>query len=114
MFVFVVIWMAVAIGIALAVQSDMRRLGIHRAGLTRFGWLIACLCSGLLGGLAYLLTRPKIRRDLIALVWSMVGDASHPTSIRQQRLIELRATNIISHSIYEECSRLINSSTRDI
>jgi hypothetical protein len=102
-----VIWAFTVAGLAFAILWDMRRLMVHRAGLTRCGWVVCCLFVGPFGGLAYLLHRPVVRLKLIDAAWAMAGDASYPPEVRRQRLVAMRNARVIGRPIYRHCIRAL-------
>jgi hypothetical protein len=103
------IWLLIATGIAVALISDMRRLFVHRVGLSPIGWLFVCIGAGPLAIAAYLVCRQVVWRTLVDSVWQIVGDRSHPVDIRRQRLIALRCNGLIGLPLFRTCMKALNT-----
>lgn len=100
------IWWSLSVVLsALVIVIDMRRLGASRVGLEVNSWVATSLVLGPLAGLAYLFKRPAARRQLVAAVWRLIGDDSHPVSTRRARLDALRRSGIVGPAIYRTCLR---------
>lgn len=106
------IWLLIAMGIAAAVITDMRRLCVHRAGLPPVGWLLVCVCTGPFAIAAYLVCRRAVWRRLVDSVWQIAGDASHPTHVRRRRLITLRQSGLIGAPVFLACMKALSSRQR--
>lgn len=104
---FALVWMLAAAVAALAVTVDMRRLVIHRLGLTRTGWMLACAVGAPFAVALYLLLRYSATRKLIESAWTIVGDDSQPLGVRRERLIALRRAGLIGAPIYRACLRAL-------
>ncbi|RQY65621.1 hypothetical protein [Burkholderia stagnalis] len=97
------LWFAAAATTALGIALDMRRLRVNRVGISRTGWVVACVCAGPLATGAYLYQRKAAWRALIDAVWQAAGDASHPVHVRRQRLLALRNTGVIGRRVFLAC-----------
>lgn len=98
-------WSLSAVLSALVIIIDMRRLGASRVGLGASSWVAASVALGPLAVLAYLFKRPAARRQLVEAVWRLIGDDSHPVSMRRARLDALRRSGIVGPTIYKTCLR---------
>lgn len=103
------LWFVVASGVALTITVDMRRLAVNRVGLSRAGWLCVCAGAGPFAGVVYLLFRRIVWRTLVDSVWKIVGDGSHPISIRRQRLIALQRAGLIGAPVFRQCLTLLDA-----
>lgn len=103
------IWLLMATGIAAAVISDMRRLSVHRVGLSAVGWSFVCAGAGPLAIAAYLACRRVVWRLLVDSVWKIVGDASYPVDVRRERLIALRRNGLIGVPVFVACMKALNT-----
>lgn len=103
------IWLLIATGIAAAVISDMRRLLVHRVGLSPVGWLFVCIGAGPFAIAAYLVCRRVVWRMLVHSVWQIVGDGSHPIDVRRKRLIALRRNGLIGMPVFQACMKELNT-----
>ena len=83
---FFIWWSLSAVLSALVIVIDMHRLGASRVGLGASSWVVASVALGPLAVLAYLFKRPAARRQLVEAVWRLIGDDSHPVSMRRARL----------------------------
>ncbi|WP_082727897.1 hypothetical protein [Burkholderia mayonis] len=99
----VLLGLLAAFGTATGIVLDMDWLRINRAGLSRIGWFLASAAAGPFAGAAYLICRYFVRRRMIAAAWQMVGDASHPASLRRARLLALRHHDLVSPPIFNAC-----------
>jgi hypothetical protein len=106
------IWLLTATGIAAALIADMRRLCVHRMGLSPVGWFLVCLCTGPCAIAAYLVCRRAAWRRLVDSVWQIAGDASHPTDVRRRRLITLRQNGLIGTPVFLACMKALNTRQR--
>jgi hypothetical protein len=97
------IWVVIALGVALAITFDMRRLVVHRVGLSCTTWLFVCAGTGPFAGVAYLFFRRAVWRELVDSVWQIVGDGSHPSSVRRKRLVALRGSGLIGAPVFRRC-----------
>jgi hypothetical protein len=97
------VWLLTSAVIAVAITLDMHRLQLNRVGISRTGWIIACICTSPAAGIAYLWRRHAARKALISAVWKTIGDATEPLSVRRQRLITLRSNGLIGIEIYLAC-----------
>lgn len=102
---FFIWWSLSALLSALVIVIDMRRLGASRVGLVASSWVAASVALGPLAVLAYLFKRPAARRQLVEAVWRLIGDESHPVSMRRARLDALRRSGIVGPAIYRTCLR---------
>lgn len=109
MLMMTMIWLLVATGIAAALISDMRRLFVHRVGLSPVGWLFVCIGAGPLAIPAYLVCRRVVWRMLVDSVWQIVGDCSHPINLRRKRLIALRYSGLIGVPLFRACMKALNT-----
>lgn len=98
-------WSLSAVLSALVIVIDMRRLGASRVGLGGGFWVAASVALGPLAVLAYLFKRPAARRQLVEAVWRLIGDDSHPVSMRLARLDALHRSGIVGPAIYRTCLR---------
>jgi hypothetical protein len=101
------LWFVAASGVALAIAFDMRRLAVQRVGLSRIGWLFVCVGTGPFAGVAYLFFRRAVWSELLDSVWEIVGDASHPVSVRRKRLLALRSSGLIGAPVFRRCLVLL-------
>jgi len=104
-----VIWLVMATGIAAAVITDMRRLLVHRVGLSAVGWSVVCVGAWPFAIAAYLICRRVVWRTLVHSVWRIVGDCSHPTDVRRKRLIALRRNGLIGVSVFLACMKALKA-----
>ncbi len=104
----VLIWLTGALVVASAVSWDMRRLRVNRVGLNAPAWWALSVLGWPLVVPAYLLFRPKVRREVIASVWHYVGDANTPIAVRRRRLLALHRNEMVDDSIFEECLKQID------
>lgn len=104
-----VMWLLTAVGVALGIVCDMRRLKVNRVGTSRLVWVIASACTGPFAGATYLVLRRAIWRTLIEAVWRAVGDASQPRHVRRVRLLELRRCGLVGEPVYRACLRTLAS-----
>jgi hypothetical protein len=58
---------------------------------------------------AYLVCRRAIWRTLIDSVWQIVGDCTHPVSMRRKRLIALRRNGLIGVPVFRACLKALNA-----
>ncbi len=100
-----VLWSLGALLSALGIVIDMRRLGISRDGVSIRIWAVASIVFGPLAVMVYLFKRPAMRRQLVDAVWRLVGDASHPASVRLARLEALHRMGIVGPAVYKSCLR---------
>ncbi|WP_439590277.1 hypothetical protein [Hydrogenophaga sp.] len=100
-----VLWSLAALLSALGIVIDMRRLGVSRDGVSTRIWTGASIVFGPLAVGVYLFKRPAMRRQLIGAVWRLVGDASHPASVRLARLEALNRMGIVGPTIFRSCLR---------
>lgn len=98
-------WSLSALLSALVIVIDMRRLGTSRVGLGASSWVAASVALGPWTVLAYLFKRPAARRQLVEAVWRLIGDESHPVSMRRARLDALHRSGIVGPAIYRTCLR---------
>ena len=105
----VLIWLTGALAVAAAVSWDMRRLRVNRVGLHAPAWWALSVLAWPLVIPAYLLIRPKVRREVIASVWHYVGDASTPAALRRRRLLALHHNELVDDAIFEECLRQLDA-----
>ncbi|AMV41747.1 hypothetical protein ATN79_03490 [Paraburkholderia caribensis] len=103
------IWILIAVGTAMAVVSDMRRLLVHRVGLSTVGWLFVCVGAGPFAIAAYLLCRRVVWQMLVDSVWQFIGDGSHPKHVRRRRLIALRRNGLIGVPVFHACLKMLNA-----
>jgi len=100
-----VLWSLGVLLSALGIVIDMRRLGTTRVGLPASGWLLVSLLIGPVALVIYLFKRPAVRKQLVDAVWRLVGDASHPVSMRHARLEALHRMGLVGPAIYSSCLR---------
>lgn len=105
------VWLLIAAATALAITFDMQALEMRRIGLSRAGWIIACIGVGPLAGAAYLVQRRIARRTMMLAVWQAVGDSKEPLAVRRQRLMALRSSALISMEIYLTCMEKLDAET---
>lgn len=103
------IWLTAALLVAAAISWDMRRLRVNRVGLSAPAWWALCVLGWPLVVPAYLLIRPKVRREVIASVWHYVGDESTPAPVRRRRLLALHRNEMVDDAIFDECLREIEA-----
>ncbi|MGE0429380.1 MAG: hypothetical protein AB7P11_15360 [Hydrogenophaga sp.] len=101
----VLAWLLTAAASALGIVMDMRRLGTARVGVSANAWVGLALVAGPISLLAYLLKRRVVRQELIDGVWRLVGDSSHPLTVRYARLEALYRLEVVGPSIYFFCRR---------
>ena len=104
---FLLLWQLSALLSALAIVIDMRRLGATRVGFLPATWIGIAGLIGPLALLIYLFKRRPVRQALIEGVWRLVGDGSHPLSVRYARLEALHGMGIVGPSIYRTCRRAL-------
>jgi len=100
---FVSLWFAAAATTASGIALDMQCLRVHRVGMSRTGWAVACAVAGPLAGGAYLYQRRIAWRALVEAVWQAAGDRSQPVHVRRQRLLALRHTRVIGRRVFLAC-----------
>lgn len=100
-----VLWSLGALLSALGILIDMGRLGVSRESASARIWIGASIAFGPLAVVIYLFKRPAIRRQLIGAVWRLVGNASHPASVRHARLEALHRMGLVGPAIYRSCLR---------
>lgn len=106
-FLLFVLWFTAALFSALAIVIDMRRLGATRVGFLPVTWIGMSMLIGPLVLVVYLFKRRAVRQALIEGVWRLVGDSSHPLSVRYARLDALHKLEIVGPSIYSSCRRAL-------
>ncbi|WP_144157942.1 hypothetical protein [Paraburkholderia sp. BCC1885] len=87
----------------------MRRLVVHRVGLSPAGWLFVCIGTGPFAIAAYLVCRRAVWRTLIDSVWRVVGDGSYPVHVRRRRLIALRRNGLIGKPVFRACLKALKA-----
>ena len=97
------LWMLTASIAAIGIAIDMRRLKIHRAGLSPPEWAIACIFLNVLAVLPYLIERRRIWKKLIDAAWQFVGDDAYSPDARRARLDALRDCGVIGEPVYRAC-----------
>ena len=98
-------WSLGALLSALGIVIDMGRLGVSRDSAFARIWTGAAIVLGPLAVVAYLFKRPAMRRKLMDAVWRLVGNVSHPASVRLARLEALYRMGLVGPSIYRSCLR---------
>lgn len=109
---YLAVWIMAALIVARGITWDMHALRVHRMGVERWGWWLACGLAGPLAGLVYLGLRPGVRRRLLASVWACVGNATVPASLRKVRLFALYKTGMVGEAMLDECLRQIEAQQR--
>ncbi|MEX3960311.1 hypothetical protein [Trinickia sp. EG282A] len=104
----VIVWVLAAASIAASIAIDMRHLAANRVWLSRSGWTFACICSGPVAGVVYLMFRRAARRALIASVWQIVGGDSYPSHTRRKRLVTLLQSGLIGTSVFKACLKVLD------
>ncbi|WP_066272835.1 hypothetical protein [Hydrogenophaga palleronii] len=104
---FFVSWSLGALLLAIGIVIDMRRLGATRVGIPAIAWIGLSVLIGPMALVAYLVKRRGVRRALVASVWRLVGDSSHPLSVRYARLDALHRMGVVGPSIYLSCRRAL-------
>lgn len=107
---FFVWWSLGALLSALGIVIDMRRLGATRVGIPAIAWIGLSMLIGPLALMPYLVKRQTVRRALMEGVWRLVGDASHPLSVRHARLEALHRMKVVGPAIYKSCLRSLGGS----
>ncbi|WP_321926892.1 hypothetical protein [Paraburkholderia guartelaensis] len=102
------IWLGLALTTALAIAFDMRRLRVNYVWLSMTGWSLLCACAGAAAAIPYLALRWRVRRNLIAAAWALIGDESHTPELRQQRLIALKQSGLVGDVVFRICLRRLN------
>ncbi|MDF3081475.1 hypothetical protein [Burkholderia sola] len=97
------VWLSSIAATALAIVFDMRRLRSARVGLGPTGWVVASVCAGPIAGAVYLLRRRSARAALVNAAWQLVGDATHPITVRRERLIALERGGVLGKPIFRTC-----------
>jgi hypothetical protein len=102
---FFVLWSLGALLSVLGIVIDMRRLGAARVGIPAIAWGGVSMLIGPLALGAYLVKRRAVRQSLMEGVWRLVGDGSHPLSVRYARLEALHRMRVVGPAIYKSCLR---------
>ncbi|VVE48663.1 hypothetical protein PCO31111_04585 [Pandoraea communis] len=104
-------WLVVAGLVAVAITLDMRRLRVNRAGLSVAGWAMTCAAAGALAAVPYLIQRRRVRRQLLAATWVLIGDESQSAALRRERLDTLWRNGLLGESIFRACAERLESET---
>ncbi len=105
----ILIWLCGALVVAGAIAWDMQALRVNRVGWPSWAWWCASVIAWPVAGPAYLLVRPRVRRELVASVWHYVGGERTSPSLRRLRLLALHRHDLVAQAIFDECLKEIEA-----
>ncbi|WP_250478843.1 MULTISPECIES: hypothetical protein [unclassified Caballeronia] len=108
------IWLLVIVATALGIVADMCRLRASRVGLGPIGWLLASIVFGPFAGIAYGIRRRAVRTALVDAAWQLIGDATHPLSLRYERLCVLERSGALGRSVFHACLDVLEAERTDV
>ncbi|MDM8359795.1 hypothetical protein P8H29_27055, partial [Pandoraea communis] len=64
-----------------------------------------------LAAVPYLIQRRRVRRQLLAATWVLIGDESQSAALRRERLDTLWRNGLLGESIFRACAERLESET---